>query len=372
MQQGLKVFIVDDDPLSRLVTIEALADGPHELREFAGGAELLAATETPDVILMDIEMPGMDGIAACRALRAAGNDHSLVVFISAHDDIETKLATYAAGGSDFLVKPFDPLELEQKLRVAGDFLARRDELAHQARFAQQAAFAAMSSMGEIGVVLQFLRASFSCRNCEEVVQRLFEAVRQYELEALAEFRVSCLSKSYSSRGEATPLEKSILGHARGMDRIFQFHDRLVINYPTVTLLVLNLPADAERVGRLRDDLAILVEGAEARLAGFETESRRQTQADAVVRIADDLAATLEEIERSEAEQRVQAMVIRAEYLRDLTNAFVHLGLSEDQETALTRLAQDAHARLDALVDAGSHVSERLHQAALRLRDACGH
>ncbi|MBV5333424.1 response regulator, partial [bacterium] len=77
-----------------------------------------------------------------------------------------------------------------------------------------------------------------------------------------QLRVQGHSHSYSSQGKCSPLETSILDHAKGMERIFQFHDRLAINYPGITLLALALPLEnPDQVGRLRDHLATLAEGA---------------------------------------------------------------------------------------------------------------
>lgn len=369
-ERSLKIFVVDDDPVARMVASGQLAEeGGYEVLEFDSGTALLAAIdEAPDVILLDVAMPGIDGIDTCRVLRATGNDHAQVLFVSGHDDLEMRMAAYQAGGSDFIVKPYLPEELAQKMRMAERALANRRSLSHQAQYAQQAAFTAMSSLGEMGVVLQFLRTSYACGNPAQLAAALFEALAQYGLQGLLGIRLADGNRCFSSRGECSPLEQSILGHAQGMERIFQLGDRVAINYPAVTLLALDLPVDdPERVGRLRDHLTILMEGAEGRMQAMASEAMRLAQAGGISQAVADLTQALADIDRMQAGSRVQAMEIGSAYLQRLTGAFVHLGLSEDQEAALAGMAQDAYARLDTLMDEGRFIGDLLREVTAHLR-----
>lgn len=367
----MKIFVVDDDPVARLIAIDQLRRPDYELRELESGAALLAAApDEPDLILLDIEMPGLDGIAACRALRQSGNDHAQVIFVSAHDDLDTRLAAYDAGGSDFIVKPYDEHELAHKVQAIERLVKKRQALKEQAQDAQSAAFAAMSSMGETGVVLQCLRASFSCHTPDQLAEAIFGALRQYDLNAILEIRLLSGRRSFSSSsGMCTPLEESILKHATTMGRIFQFKDRMAINYPSVTLLLLGGLAldDPDRVGRLRDHLAILVEGADARVQAMEVQRQRSAQAEIIVHTVAELGKTLADIERSQAASRVQALEINSNYSRDLTKAFVRLGLSEDQERAIANMAQATYDRMNALMDDDWSISDRLRTVTDRLR-----
>lgn len=365
----MKIFVVDDDPVARLIVVDQLNKPHYMVREFSDGASLLAAMEEkPDLILLDIEMPGMNGIDVCRALRQAGHDQVLVMFISAHDDLETRLAAYEAGGSDFVQKPYAAEELTQKVRVAENFLALRSNLSQQSRCAEQTAFTAMSSMGEMGVVLHYLRASFACGDPDHLAQATLDAMREYDLPCLLQLRLASGKRSYSSKGDCSPLEISILEHTASMDRIFQFRDRLAINYPCATLLVLALPlADPERVGRLRDHLAVLTEGADARLNAMETEQRQLAQARGIGQAVAVLTEALEEIGRNQARIRLQSTEIDRHYLEDLVHAFVQLGLSDEQESALSEMAQRTNMRINNLRDVDSSIGEKLRSVTDQLR-----
>lgn len=372
MEKPLQVWITDDEPTSRIIASAALDTADFAVREFADAAALLAALDdfdavTPDLILLDVEMPGMDGIEACRALRAAGNDAVLVMFVSSHNDLETRMIAYEAGGDDFIVKPYEPAELARKARVAGRMAAHRQNLVSQFQYAQKTAFTAMSSMAEMGVVVEFLRNSFAADTPAALAGALLDTLRQFELDGLVGIRSASGRLCFSPQGTCSPLEHSILEHAAGLERIFQFRNRMVINYPGVTLLA-HLPPhiDPEQVGRLRDHLAILAEGADTRLLAMETAQRQQAQALGIGEAIAQLTGTLAAIDRLQAEHRLRATQIDEAYLEQLTDAFVHLGLTEDQEKALADMAQRTHQQLAALRDEDSGISDQLRIVAHKL------
>jgi two-component system, OmpR family, response regulator MprA len=114
----MRVLVVDDDPAVRESLRRSLAfngyqveladDGEHALRK-------VAATH-PDVVVLDVMMPRMDGLAACRALRAAGDDVP-VLMLTARDEVSDRVAGLDAGADDYLPKPFALEELLARLRA---------------------------------------------------------------------------------------------------------------------------------------------------------------------------------------------------------------------------------------------------------------
>lgn len=368
-EHPLSIFVVDDDPAARMIVSFELDDPGFRVSEFEGAEACLAALDqAPDVLLLDVEMPGMDGIALCRAIREAGHDQAQVIFISAHDDLDTRLAAYDAGGNDFMVKPYAPEELVRKVRVAERVLAEKSGLSSQASFAQQTAFTAMSSLGEMGVVLECMRKSFTCPTRDALAEAIFQALGQYGLQGLLELREEGRDDCYSSHGACSALESSILGHARTLQRIFQFRDRLAINYPRITLLVLNLPLDnPDLIGRLRDHLAILAEAGEARLAAMASESRRLAQAEGISRAVAELTQALAEVEARQGDNRLRSLEATNAFQEELDRAFVHLGLSEGQEAALSDMTRKAMTRIVDLLGEEKTLGDRLRDITAQLQ-----
>lgn len=364
------IFVVDDEPAARQMLAFYLDDPRYEVAEFDSGDALLAALDqAPDLILLDVEMPGMSGIETCRRVYEQGNSHALVTFISAHDDLDTRLAAYDAGGSDYMLKPYTEAELIRKVRVAEQILQQRQGIVQQADFAQRTAFSAMSSLGETGTVLTFLRNSFASRTPAELAAALNAAVEEFGLAVLLALRGAEGHSCFSGAKGCTPLEESILEYAAGKGRISQSRDCLVVNYPRITLVATGLQLeDAERVGRLRDHLAILAEGADARLSSLENEQYRLAQATVAVSAASALSQALDEIERLREERRLAAIAAGDDYLEELEASFLQLGLSEAQEAALIEMAQRTVGRTAGLLEDDHALSGRLLGIVGQLRE----
>lgn len=348
MEKTFNVFVVDDDPVMRTLLEGLLADECN-VESFASGRECLARVDgvQPDLFLLDVTMPEMDGYALSRRLKEDFLTQDIpITFVSANDDIETRLAAYEAGGDDYIVKPFDPEELLNKVKVARRIQAEKKALHEQAGYAQRTALSAMTSMGELGVVLQFLSRSFACKTLPEVGEALLQALQQYDLQGAVQLRVDGQTLSISPNGTDIPLEVGILNHVQAAGRIFQFKSRCVFNYGHVTLMVNNMPVeDVERAGRIRDNGAILAEGADARLRAIEIEwvnlRREKGVLDALPRIHDALDA-LQANYRRNCFELTQHMI---DYQEALSKSFVSLGLTESQEEFLTHMAGDYMQRM---------------------------
>ena len=109
-----RVLIVDDDPLIRNVVRAVLEDGSYDLEEAASGEEALraASLRPPDVVLLDVMMPGLDGFeVAVRIKKDARLKEAVVVMLTAKDAPEDRRRGMEAGADAYFTKPFSPLEL---------------------------------------------------------------------------------------------------------------------------------------------------------------------------------------------------------------------------------------------------------------------
>jgi two-component system sensor histidine kinase/response regulator len=121
------ILVVDDERYNRTLLRGLLENGTTRIVEASSGEEALAhlAHEQPDLVLLDVMMPGLDGFATTeRIKRAAGADFLPVILITALADREARLRGLAAGADDFLSKPVDEEELEVRVR---NLLALREK-----------------------------------------------------------------------------------------------------------------------------------------------------------------------------------------------------------------------------------------------------
>jgi two-component system response regulator MprA len=113
-----RVLVVDDDPpLRRMLERTLDAEGFDVTVAGDGGAALVAAERAaPDVIVLDVAMPGLDGLAVCRRLRAKGLP-TPILMLTARDGVPDRVAGLEAGADDYLIKPFAVQELIARLRA---------------------------------------------------------------------------------------------------------------------------------------------------------------------------------------------------------------------------------------------------------------
>lgn len=112
------MLVVDDDePIRRMLARTLGAEG-YEVATAANGGEALAAVErsAPDVIVLDVAMPGLDGLAVCRRLRAKGLALPILL-LTARDAVGERVDGLDAGADDYLVKPFATEELLARIRA---------------------------------------------------------------------------------------------------------------------------------------------------------------------------------------------------------------------------------------------------------------
>lgn len=112
-----RVLVVDDDPHLREVLRYALTRDGHEVREAKDGSEALrlCAAEAPDLLVLDIVMPVMDGLETCRELRKKST--TPVVFLSSRDEELDRVLGLEMGGDDYLTKPFSTRELCARVKA---------------------------------------------------------------------------------------------------------------------------------------------------------------------------------------------------------------------------------------------------------------
>jgi two-component system OmpR family response regulator len=112
------VLVVDDDEFIRDLTSSALRIAGFATTTSVSGLEALTTIERqrPDLVVLDVGLPGVDGFEVCRRLRASG-DQTPVVFLTARDADEDKLSGFTKGGDDYLTKPFSLEELVARVRA---------------------------------------------------------------------------------------------------------------------------------------------------------------------------------------------------------------------------------------------------------------
>ena len=184
------VLLVDDDaPILRMLERTLTAEG-YTVAAVADGGSALAQVERsmPDVIVLDVAMPGMDGLAVTRRLRAKGLIVPILL-LTARDALTERVAGLDAGADDYLVKPFEVEELTARIRA----LLRRNQPP-----GDQLAFADLTLEVESGLARRGGRTLELTRREAELLELLLRNPRGVVTREVA------LERVWGGEGEASP------------------------------------------------------------------------------------------------------------------------------------------------------------------------
>ncbi len=134
--ESQSVLVVDDSPeIHELVGARLQSERLHLLHAYDADEALdIARKELPDLILLDLDMPGTDGLTLCRIMKEEGVLAELpVIFLTGTLDVETKVKAFDLGAVDYVTKPFDAIELKARVRSALKTKRYHDLLTTKAR-----------------------------------------------------------------------------------------------------------------------------------------------------------------------------------------------------------------------------------------------
>ncbi|WP_374350856.1 response regulator transcription factor, partial [Chitinimonas sp.] len=306
----------------------------------------------PDIVILDVEMPQMNGYEVCQRLRENEAYQELpILFLSGKDAIEDRLKGLEVGGDDYLTKPFNLLFLEAKVKALLTLAEQRRQLRESVSFTSAAAMTAMSSMSELGCLLEGVKTFNHCDDFAALAQAIVNTAGNFGLDCVVQLRSASGVFSLTSRGPASPLDLSVIEHMSKMERITQFKNRLAITYEQVSLLVNNLPLeDADRCGRLRDHLAMLLESAQARVVALDMMQAAQHRGEVIRQVVQRISKTLEMIDQAQREGRAATALAVNQANMEAERALLSVALSDQQERYMANVFRTG---LERVVDVQS-------------------
>ncbi|MBL8399419.1 MAG: response regulator [Candidatus Accumulibacter sp.] len=351
MNDEYTIFVVDDVEAGRRMVAAVLAEG-NAIETFPSAADCLArlASKVPDLFLLDVDMPEMDGYTLCRQLKAdSATSRVPVIFISALADLDSCLAGYDAGGDDFIVKPFKAAQLKQKVAVLRRTAEGKVALEEQLAASDTLANLVLSNLDEYAVLIRFLRTLNGLENYRQVADEMLTMLRAFGLDGAVQFHLPDFELTLSAAGESRPVEVSIFQLLRSMETLVAYKNRLAVNFSRASLLVNNMPLDdAEKCGRLRDHLAIAVETADAKLAAMRNRAENLATKEDIAALLRTVSRTVHQFsEKYETARYASSETVRL-LLAELDMLLDSLCLSENLENSIRQVIR---TRTDQLIDA---------------------
>ncbi|WMN61142.1 response regulator [Pseudoalteromonas xiamenensis] len=330
-----RILAVDDEPFNLEIIEEILEDLDFELATAASGPECLEMVEAynPQVILLDVSMPQMNGYEVCKALKANPNtSHIVVMFVSARGSVEERMEGYSVGAEDYIVKPFGHTELKSKLMNLNKLLEEKASLTQQIEDATNTAFSAMATSSEMGQIVNFIEQIGEIEDVNELAHALLRCLENFGLSSNLEFRIDDERQHYASSGVCSPIVIELFDILKGKGRLHEFTNRILVNYPVISLLILNMPTDdPDKRGRIRDHICFIVSVTEQQLRAILTRCRLLDQQrnlnDAIAMIHTKFHGMVTLLDKNRKENESVFKELQEEF----ENRIPTMGLDEDQE-----------------------------------------
>lgn len=347
------VLIVDDDRTTRAYHQAILArEYEIETAESGNDALQMLGELSPDLIVLDIEMPGLDGYETCRRIRETSSVP--IIFVTAHNSLESQLEAFQSGANDILTKPIahDLLLMKAARAIQTHLSAQRLHL--EKNSFQNMAMNLLSSVDETGVLLNFLRSGIQCRSYFELSMRLVEAARTMGMQCYGVIRSSSGNHYFRSEGESTGLEKEVLAKVSTMGQLFQFKTQLVVNCDHVSIISTNVPiGEPEKAAHFSENLRQLAEATESLAENVEMRQESMARADQLQVALMGASGAVHSLQEKHRQMLADTRMLLQELVQNIENSFSWLGATTDQEVAINNtMNQSVEKILELLTTRG--------------------
>jgi CheY-like chemotaxis protein len=360
MDKKASILCVDDEPVN-LVIMEELLHDNYALNTVKSGEGCLeqVGLQKPDLILLDVNMPKMDGLETCERLKADTDTAEIpIIFVSALATHEELMAGYEAGGDDYITKPFSEEILQKKVQIVLASQQRKRELEQISDTAVEALKDSLTNTEMLGMVVQFLHRCQRIDDVDELVNDVFECLREFELESSLLIQAEPENRVWFSDGIDRPMESQILESLRGQDRILSFGTRLAINSDHVTLLVRKLPSGQQEIENLRQQLVILIEGLDTRLHAMQAERLFDSRHELLAQVLESTRVKLGEIDEQHKRRTLVASEILAGMGDELETSMQQMDLTEQQQKALLKIIDSSVSKIKSVYDGDCKLDDR--------------
>ncbi|GEM_PF-858828 len=367
-----RVLIVDDEKTTRALHRTVLSKQFDVVTADSGEEALkICRAQLPDLVLLDVMMPEMDGFETCQKLREFTDIP--IIFATANDKLEEHLKAFDAGGDDIIAKPVVKEILLRKVSLAIQSNRVKHNLKTEKDSMQSMAMSFLSAAGESGVLQQFMQVSLTCNSPKVLGEQLVEAIRLFGLECSVLIRDNTGSPIISSYNPPSEIERSILEHSASMGRIFQFKQKMVVNYDRVSVIVDNMPAEeTEKSGRLRDNITILAEMTDTLCENVSMRQTSHARAEQFQVAMTTNFFAIESLREMSRNTQLDIRILLQELIDNVDKSFAWLGTSRNQEKQINQTMHVSVEKILGLLETSrAGTDEKFEQVLTSLREGDG-
>jgi len=358
-----RVLVIDDDRFLQKIVRNTLKESYEVHAADNGDQGLIEAKQWhPNAILLDVEMPGMNGFEVCDALKLDELTANIpVIFISASSSLRERLMSYEVGAEDYVVKPFEKEILKAKIDHAVIEQNKQQALSAQNQLAQKTAQDAIISSAELGKAIRFVSSTYILPSLDMLAPSVFQVMADLGLKTSMALYGADNTRYYNfTGGDISPLEKELLDMMRDKGRFCDFGSRTVCNFSHVSLLIKNMPLeDMEKYGRIKDTVPFILNAVDEKVRAINTQKAILDQAESLARSTEAVKATLLSITDTASKTHESISEVMRSLIEDFEVRLPSMGLEDDQERYLVGRVDQALNESLACLSEGENLKESL-------------
>ncbi|OUR87990.1 hypothetical protein A9Q81_25145 [Gammaproteobacteria bacterium 42_54_T18] len=266
MPDQIKVLLVEHEEQDIALLEQMLRNG-YIVSSLDDSSNIIkrAATIHPDIAIINPTMQGLPTKILCSKLKSL-QPPCHVLFLSSDNSTESCARAYAHGADDYLLKPFNPIEVHEKIQVSVQNIETQKKLIK----ASDTARTAIENSFELGTIITFMEAIGGCEDFDELSVAFFKAIEDFEVNLSLQIRASDGALNFRCANDS--LEAVILGEFKGNAKIIEHANKIVIHHDKISVLLKDLPpCDSMKYGRLKDHTNIMVNSAGARIISLDLQ-----------------------------------------------------------------------------------------------------
>ena len=361
------ILIVDDEEIA-LELIQTILTPTYDTHCAMTAAQCLDQfRQHPiDIVLLDVNLPDISGLELCKQLLAT-SPKLPVVFISALDTDDERMAGFDAGAYDYIVKPVNPTELLAKIAFIIDQKSKTSQLAQQNIELNSAVMNSIMSAGELGLVIQYAIAVLDIFDHSRLASELTSTLKQLSVEDAVAFIESDQQDIFlGSEGDCTPMEVHIVAMLREKGRIVSIDQKIQVNEKRASLLIKQLTNDPMLRGRILDHVPLLLQITSKRAENIDT-ANQLIERDKLFEIITETADSLRHAESNIRSHICEIVGIADREFDSIIQDINHMMLDEEHETMLIGSLKNAEKKANHSADEALAVCSRFGEIILKLK-----
>ena len=337
-----RVLAVDDSAMNHKVIAKLLAD-KFELEFASSGLEALEKFESwqPDLILLDVTMPDMDGYETCQRIRENRKGAlTPILFLSGRCSVEEKLRGYEVGGDDYITKPFEGEEVIIKIEKSLAHKQRTMMLEQELQQTGDIATTAVGDTSHLGICIEFLDSSFHAKTLGDLVKSFFKATESIGLNCTVQIRGGEQSITLTDDSAEREIETALLDKLNDQGDFIAIGKRMVINHDACSLLIKNMPDEMDsRYNSIKHYAFVLLKGVNARSQALLNQRELKQQRDVLKKMIERTHGLLTQTDEAYHQVMVKSGAIVEDMVQELEGIVQSLNLTEADEKKVYELGK---------------------------------